>query len=870
MILLVWAASGNPVGALEAGPYDREYGVASETEILPIWDGLIETELKPPPNYIPKKPGRYSREDWAMIIDSTWGPGLPDSEKMEIFSNMWHIIDADFAAFPGLDLDWDSVWVTCSTEIAQGVSKGRFAAMLAHATLALQEGHTYANDIEVRTTEALPGVPLLRSLFYDRFFGASLTPLPDSTLLVYRAIDNHPMGLVPGDIVVGYDGRPWKEIIWELLDAQVPITGCGPATPTAFTHGWLAAAGFNYHLFDTIDVIKYATSDTVHFPTTLLSGRYDIPSAGFEQLPVPGVPFPTEEDVLTWGIVEGTDVGYIYMPTWMGSGDNVWLRVEEAVCSLMYAYETDGIIIDHRFNLGGSNLYVYWGLRHLFDSTIAPYEFHWRHSASDHDSLVGGGLYTYILHAYPNSYYDKPIALLIGPYSGSAGDFVPLVINMHPMTRTFGKPTYGAWSGYSPTSIGDGFSFAYALGVGYKLHGYDTLLVRYEIPIDEPVWLTPDGVAAGVDDVSRAAIDWIERSDLDGDGLINIEDNCINHVNPAQEDLDADGVGDSCDNCLTISNRAQLNFDSDSLGNGCDNCPSTANDDQLNSDSDGIGDACDNCPFHTNSDQSDLDEDGAGDLCDNCPDVANADQADIDADGTGDFCDDCVDTDGDGFGVWGYYPAATCDLDNCPDVTNADQMDTDSDGLGDACDNCPAIANADQADIDGDGVGDLCDNCVDADGDGFGDPGYPATTCVIDNCPETANADQADADGDGIGDICDDCTDTDADGYGNPGYPINICALDNCPDAANADQADTDGDGVGDVCCCAMRGDVDGSKAVDISDLTFLVDYMFGGGAAIPCPQDGDADGNGKVDISDLTFMAAYFFQQGPAPPPCE
>jgi photosystem II stability/assembly factor-like uncharacterized protein len=85
----------------------------------------------------------------------------------------------------------------------------------------------------------------------------------------------------------------------------------------------------------------------------------------------------------------------------------------------------------------------------------------------------------------------------------------------------------------------------------------------------------------------------------------------------------------------------------------------------------------------------------------------------------------------------------------CPGMT-----DTDGDGVPDLCDNCLTVSNPDQADIDNDGIGDACDNCVDPDGDGYGSPGYPMTTCSIDNCPSVYNPDQADLNSNGIGDAC--------------------------------------------------------------------------------------------------------------------
>ncbi|MBI5192546.1 MAG: VCBS repeat-containing protein, partial [Nitrospirae bacterium] len=90
--------------------------------------------------------------------------------------------------------------------------------------------------------------------------------------------------------------------------------------------------------------------------------------------------------------------------------------------------------------------------------------------------------------------------------------------------------------------------------------------------------------------------------------------------------------------------------------------------------------------------------------------------------------------------------------------------------------------------------------CTDTDGDGFGNPGYPANTCPTDNCPDMYNLDQHDTDNDGIGDACDTCMDTDGDGFGDPGFPGNTCQTDNCPDISNPDQADVNNDGVGDAC----------------------------------------------------------------------
>jgi len=73
--------------------------------------------------------------------------------------------------------------------------------------------------------------------------------------------------------------------------------------------------------------------------------------------------------------------------------------------------------------------------------------------------------------------------------------------------------------------------------------------------------------------------------------------------------------------------------------------------------------------------------------------------------------------------------------------------------------------------------------------------------------------------------------------------------------------------------CCKMRGDInhDGLPLIDISDLVYLVDYMFVSGPEPPCFEEADVNGDGLplIDISDLVYLVDYMFVSGPPPPPC-
>lgn len=74
-------------------------------------------------------------------------------------------------------------------------------------------------------------------------------------------------------------------------------------------------------------------------------------------------------------------------------------------------------------------------------------------------------------------------------------------------------------------------------------------------------------------------------------------------------------------------------------------------------------------------------------------------------------------------------------------------------------------------------------------------------------------------------------------------------------------------------CCQGMTGNINGSfdDLVDISDLVYLVDYMFTDGPVPPCLEEADIDGSGGsvIDITDLVHIVGYMFEEGPPPADC-
>ncbi|MDX2437284.1 MAG: S41 family peptidase [Acidobacteriota bacterium] len=465
------------------------------------------------------KIGKRTVEEWRELIDETWGPGLPANEQVAIFDAAWDNLDQDYGAYMNLEVDMQALHRRYRQEIRVGVSRGRFAAIMNHLSLAMKDAHTaimsYSINWQGRINFDTP-LFVVGAWVDNSTFGAALTPLPDGSLLVYRVLPNHNLGLQPGDLVLGYDGVPWKDLYQQLVAAELPIQlrWVWGSTDDSMEHCMLMSAGMNWHLFDTIDIQKYGSGEVVSLSTTLLVGQQGT-IWGNEQLSVPGVEMPDfiNEDYITWGVIDGTQIGYIYVAGWHWQDEYlISEQWHEALDELMHHHETIGLIVDFRLNYGGYMLEAHDGYRLLFNERVSAVSFDLRGDPDDHLDMVPHPTFNAARFTIPGNsttYYDKPIAVLFGPGSVSNGDWESLRMGFHPMVRTFGKPTNGAFTLSDTPNLGDDWFFTKATGSGYLVEGHQ-YLAHTGVQPDQEVWLERDDVAAGRDTVVEAAMSWIE------------------------------------------------------------------------------------------------------------------------------------------------------------------------------------------------------------------------------------------------------------------------------------------------------------------------------------------------------------------------
>jgi len=464
------------------------------------------------------KIGHTTVAEWRERIDAQWGPGVDTAEKLRLFDLAWTELDEGYGAYMNLDVDMRALRRRYRSEIRDGVSRGRFAAIMNHLSLAMQDAHTVIMSRSVNwNTPIRPGTPLFVVGAWTDVggFGACLTPMPDDSLLVVRARPNHVLGLEPGDLVLGYDGVPWRELYPLLLEAELPIRlqFTWGSTRRSMDHAMLVSAGLNWHLFDTIEIQKYGTDEVVSLPTDLLVHQWGT-VWGNEQLPVPGVEMPdfVAEDYITWGVVEGTQIGYIYVASWHWEDQyRISEQWAEAIDELMHHHDTTGLIVDFRINYGGYMLEAHDGYALLFDERIADFAFDVRGSPDDHLDMVPHPTFTSRLFTIPGdpaTFYGGPIAVLTGPGAVSNGDWESLRMGYHPSVRRFGLPTNGAFTSSDTPHLGADWYFSKATGSGYLVHDHG-YLAHTGVEPDVEVWLDRDDVAAGRDTVVETAIRWI-------------------------------------------------------------------------------------------------------------------------------------------------------------------------------------------------------------------------------------------------------------------------------------------------------------------------------------------------------------------------
>ncbi len=457
----------------------------------------------------------YQRKpQWSNIIDDFWSAGDPLAEKQDIFNQYADRLETKYPLFEGITFDFDSMRTATYELITEETSRGGFSAIMAHYAYSFRELHTRMWDEVLENTPPLPGTPIFFLNSFDmRHAGFSLTTQEDGSLVIVDVASDLPIDLMPGDILLGYEGVPWSVLTEELWDAKVPLGGWYGSTAESIHYVKMTNASMNWHLFNSMDVVKHSSGDTLNLSLEPMATFYSSDEIyNNPQLPIEGVPMPNydlyqADNHVTHGIVENTNIGYIYVNSHAYAGVNE--EFGDAVEAIM---DTDGLIIDLRWNTGGFQQ-LFEGMSMLFDFNFKPLQILWRCNETDINNLCEENWpYWFNWNENdPNTSYDKPIAVLIGPNAQSFGDIFARTMEFHPEARFFGRPTNGGFAGQITANalVIDGWHVTAADFTMADTTGLLTSRARPPVVPDEDIWLTANDIANGDDSVVERALEWI-------------------------------------------------------------------------------------------------------------------------------------------------------------------------------------------------------------------------------------------------------------------------------------------------------------------------------------------------------------------------
>ncbi len=454
-------------------------------------------------------------------VDTFFG-AAPDREtRLEIFDTIWNDFERLYAGFGPAPIDWYEVREQYRPAIERAESYGRFFALLSEIFIGLRDGHTVIGSKRVCDTPLTERPPLFVHSDWASTLGACVTALADDNLLVYRVHPDNPAALEPGDIIIGYNGKPWRELLTEIDRWKIPVCGRAAGAARAEDHIRMNSAMNNAHLFKTLEILRLASGKVESISTDgLLSDSSTVLCT--EQMAIDGIGFPCNdwdtclgvgyygEDNASWGILPGTNIGYIYLYSWL---PNLERAFATAVTEL---FDTDGLIIDQRFNFGGQSSNSYEALSLLLRDSVEDVMNCVRRdeTVSDITALeIHPGKWRDLV-ADPETFYDRPIAVLQGPHAISAGDMVPYYLRYHPRTKHFGMLTNGTFGGshtyWNPDPIIEDLSVGMSTVI--CVDSNEEPLQGADIAPDVEVWLEQDDVAAGIDTVVETALAWIQST----------------------------------------------------------------------------------------------------------------------------------------------------------------------------------------------------------------------------------------------------------------------------------------------------------------------------------------------------------------------
>jgi hypothetical protein len=500
-----------------------------------------------------------------------WGdaPGT-SHERQAVFDELWSAIDVQFVGFRRLDLDWDAFRDEYRDKIGRVQSYGEYAYIITLMGYVLKESHAYLAPARIATASRWATKDVLVTQRYLPLFetrghstiGACYRVTADEELVISSIWygSPNPYAFKVGDEFVGFNGVPWEEWIPRLVTSGIPFGSGSPGgAVTSIRYRLLKSGMSNARLFEKINIRRFDTGEIETMDVVALNLDEFRPcpilteTEGLVSVDNPNQPLSFEDDpMFVYGIIRDKNIGYMYIKSTRPKDRAAFgLEFEKAVVSLA---DTDGLIIDLRYNTGGEYPeFFYRGFSHLVKGTEDRRIF--GNAVRDPDSedrtrLIGvyeawgeelahpthtddwfREVYSwYVDHLgrkdlspfpgdEPDLYYEDSIVVLTGPDCTSGGDWLVQLLARFPEFIIIGKDPNGSNMSFLGSDV-----FPFRQADEYVTLAIPTLAHYYvdEQPIDHlsrrtgfadhVVWFTKEDIIKGVDTVREYAFQLITKA----------------------------------------------------------------------------------------------------------------------------------------------------------------------------------------------------------------------------------------------------------------------------------------------------------------------------------------------------------------------
>ncbi|MBE2268147.1 MAG: PDZ domain-containing protein [Anaerolinea sp.] len=443
-----------------------------------------------------------SREAEVDIIESA-GEELPDFSDMgytEAFSALLDMMENEYAFSEFKEVDWEAIRAEYMPLFEQAEadndSEAYQLALEDFAENAIPDGHI-AVASQFLVAQGLPA-DIMGGL------GIAIVELSDGRFIVNYIGENSPAsdeGIEPGAEILDVNGVAVADAIEDLPGLNPPYSS------DTLRRLEQIRQVMRFNVGDEVE-ITYQNPGDSEATTVTLTAVEESASRLASRNNVYGVPrgsnLPVEYEVL--------ENGYGYIAIYSFSDDFlVSVLLWQRALALFNALEVPGIIIDMRYNNGGSPDISNPMLGYLFDEEVyaGTSAFYF----PDRGAFEINPLYETTIEPAPNEAdrYRGPIAVLISPACFSNCEFFTYALTLRDDVAVVGYyPTGGLGGGIQQFAMPDGvfgqFTVGRALGADNEIHiegtGVEPTLV---VPVTE------DTVFSEGDPLLDAAVEWLDE-----------------------------------------------------------------------------------------------------------------------------------------------------------------------------------------------------------------------------------------------------------------------------------------------------------------------------------------------------------------------